>query len=112
MNLDSLLIPAAVAGLVLVICALVFMRRGSPLGVTRSAMRRMARPDAGLEGDITKTDRRRLTGREFLSWLYRLNLLQKLEENLWQAGIYARLADVLLVILLMFTAGLIAGEVI
>ena len=75
-------------------------------------MRRMSRPNAALADDITKTDRRRLTGREFLSWFYRLNLLQKLEENLWQAGIYARIVDVLLVILFMFTAGLFAGEAI
>src|SRR5260370_29405990 len=75
-------------------------------------MRRMSRNDAVLERGITKTDSRRLAGREFLSRFYRLNLLQKLEENLWQAGIYARIADVLLVILLMFTAGLFAGEAI
>jgi tight adherence protein B len=109
MNLDALMIPAAVAGLVLIVAALVFIRRSSLPGVTRSVMRRIARPDAQLD-DITKSDRRQLTGQEFLTWLYRLNLLQKLEENLWQAGIYARLADVLLVILLMFTAGLFAGE--
>ncbi len=109
MNPDFL-IPAAVGGFVLVACALWFVRRGARPSVTRSVMRRMSRPDLALEGGITKTDSRRSTGREFLSWLYRLNLLQRLEENLWQAGIYARIADILLVILLMFTAGLFAGE--
>ncbi len=111
MNLDELLIPAAAAGFVLLACALLFMQRYRPR-VTRSVMRRMSRPETDLAEDITKTDRQRLTGREFLSKLYRLDLLQKLEENLWQAGIYARIADVLLVILLMFTAGLFAGEAI
>jgi tight adherence protein B len=111
MNPD-LLIPIAVAGFVLVACAMWFMRRGVRPGVNRTVMRRMSRPDLLDEGGITKTDSRRLTGREFLSRFYRLNLLQKLEENLWQAGIYARIADVLLVILLMFTAGLFAGEAI
>ena len=111
MNLGELLIPAAAAGFVLIVGALLFMRSNQPR-VTRTVMRRMARPNAALADDITKTDRRRLTGREFLSWFYRLNLLQKLEENLWQAGIYARLVDVLLVILFMFTAGLFAGEAI
>ena len=110
MNRDDLLIPCAVAGIVLVLCALWFVRRGSRPTVTRTVMRRMSRPDAVLETGITKTDTHRLTGREFLSRFYRLHLLQKLEENLWQAGIYARIADVLLVILLMFTAGLFAGE--
>ncbi|HWJ39915.1 MAG TPA: hypothetical protein VNT29_02225, partial [Candidatus Limnocylindrales bacterium] len=77
MNSD-LLIPIAVAGIVLVLCALWFVRRGSRPGVTRTVMRRMSRPDAILEGGITKTDSRRPTGREFLSRIYRLNLLQKL----------------------------------
>ncbi len=112
MNFDDLLIPAAVAGFFLVACALWFMRRYNRPGVNRNVMRRMSRPDVSALDDITKTDRRRLTGREFLSWFYRLNLLQKLEENLWQAGIYARIADVLRVILLMFTAGLFAGQAI
>ena len=111
MNLDDLWIPAAAAGFVLIACAMVFTRPNRPR-VTRTVMRRMSRPNVALADDITKTDRRRLTGREFLSWFYRLNLLQKLEENLWQAGIYARIVDVLLVILLMFTAGLFAGDAI
>jgi len=111
MNLDELLIPAAAAGFVLIVCALLFVRGNRPR-VTRSVMRRMSRPEVVPVEDITKTDRSRLTGRELLSKLYRLNLLQKLEENLWQAGIYARMADVLLVILLMFAAGLFAGEAI
>ena len=111
MNLGDLLIPAAAAGFVLIASALLFMRRARP-GVTRNVMRRMARPEVALADDITRTDRYHLTGREFLNRIYRLNLLQKLEENLWQAGIYARITDVLLVILLMFTAGLFAGEAI
>ncbi len=111
MNPGDLLIPAAAAGFVLVASALLFMRRARPR-VTRNVMRRMSRPEAALADDITRTDRYHLTGREFLNKFYRLDLLQKLEENLWQAGIYARLTDVLLVILLMFAAGLFAGEVI
>jgi tight adherence protein B len=110
MTLEDLLIPAAVAGLVLILSTLWFLRRGMRPGVNRSVMKRMARPNLGVEDSITKADSRRLTGQELLSRLYKLNLLQKLEENLWQAGIYARLSDVLLVMLLMFTAGLFAGE--
>ena len=62
MNLDNLLIPAAVAGIVLVVCALLFMRRSNRPGVTRAVMIRMSRPDVALEGGITKTGSRRLTG--------------------------------------------------
>ena len=110
MNFSELLIPLAVAGFVLVASALLFMRRSNRPTVNRAVMRRMSRPDVVLSADITRTDRPRLNGREFLNWFYRLNLLQKLEENLWQAGIYARIADVLLVIVLMFAAGLAAGQ--
>ena len=48
MNAD-LLIPVAVAGFVLVACAMVFMRRGSRPSVNRTVMRRMSRPDLALE---------------------------------------------------------------
>jgi len=82
MNLGDLLIPAAAAGFVLIACALLFMRRNRPR-VTRSVMRRMSRPNAIPADDITRTDRYHLTGREFLNRFYRLDLLQKLEENLW-----------------------------
>src|SRR5260370_39058343 len=112
MNRDDILMPAAVAGLLLVCCGLWYLRSGSRGGVTRGVRRRMSRPAVSAEGSITKSDPSRLTGQEFLSRFYRLNLLQKLEENLWQAGIYTRIADVLLVILLMFTAGLFIGEAI
>ena len=112
MSPGDLLIPAAVAGFFLVLCALFYMRGSNRPRVNRTVMRRMARPGVTLDDDISRNDRPRLSGREFLSWFYRLNLLQKLEENLWQAGIYARIADVLLVILLMFTAGLAVGQAI
>lgn len=110
MNTNDLLIPVAVAGFVLVAGAMVLMRRGQSPTVSRSVMARMARPEETASPDITRTDRHRNTGREFLGWLYQLHLLQKLEETLWQAGIYARVADVLLVIVMMFAAGLFAGQ--
>jgi tight adherence protein B len=109
MNLGDLLVPAAAACFVLLASVAFFIRPGQ-LRVTRTVMRRMARPDVAAD-DITKDDRRRLTGRELLSRLYQIHLVQKLEENLWQAGIYARMSDVLLLILLMFTVGLFAGQV-
>src|SRR5260370_39820606 len=104
-NSNDLMIRGAVAGVVLVLGALLFMLRGQRPGVTRGVMIILSRPDETVSNDITRTDRHRRTGREFLGWLYQLNLLQKLEENLWQAGIYVRVADVLLVILMMFAAG-------
>jgi tight adherence protein B len=112
MRSSELLIPGAVAGFVLVLGALVAMRRTHRPSVSRSVMQRMSRPDESADNDITKNDRHRRSGTKILAWFYQLHLLQKLEENLWQAGIYARVADVLLVILMMFAAGLFAGQAI
>jgi tight adherence protein B len=62
--------------------------------------------------DDSIMNRRRANQREVLSWLYRLNLLRVLENSLWQAGIYMRLSDLLLIIVLMFGAGLALGQLI
>jgi tight adherence protein B len=40
---------------------------------------------------------------------YNLGVMQKLEESLWQAGIYRRVSDVLLLMLLLFGAGALIG---
>lgn len=47
-----------------------------------------------------------------MRWIHRLDLMQKLEENLWQAGIYMRVSDVLLIMLLLLGAGAIIGAAI
>lgn len=44
-----------------------------------------------------------------LRWLYRFDLTRRLEENLWQAGIYTPATDVLLLMLLMLGAGVAIG---
>ena len=44
MSPGDLLIPVAVAGFVLVLCALLYMRRSNRPRVNRTVMRRMARP--------------------------------------------------------------------
>jgi tight adherence protein B len=45
-----------------------------------------------------------------LGALYRMNLLRKLEEAMWQAGMYMRVGDILLIIVLAFGAGLFGGN--
>jgi len=44
-----------------------------------------------------------------LGWFYNLGVMHKLEQSLWQAGIYRRVSDVLLLTLLMFGAGATIG---
>lgn len=110
MNSVNLMVPIAAGVFVVVVIAIVWLQFSSRPTASRQVMKRMARPGQAQDADITKNDRRRRTGQEILSRIYQLNLLQKLEENLWQAGIYARVADALLVILLMFSAGLLVGQ--
>ena len=44
-----------------------------------------------------------------LSWFYQLEMMHKLETSLWQAGIYRRVSDILLLMLLMFGTGAAIG---
>jgi tight adherence protein B len=105
----DLLIVGGAFGFTLVILILIWLRSSGPRPVSSSVMARMARPGE-VVADIKKTDRLRGTGQEFLAKLYQLHVLRTLEENLWQAGIYIQVADVLLIVLLMFGAGLFAGR--
>ena len=47
-----------------------------------------------------------------MAMLYRLHLLKRLEQSMWQAGIYIRVADLLLIIVLGFGAGYGIGEMV
>jgi tight adherence protein B len=72
---------------------------------------RMMRPDEddSLNVDIT----RKLHKQEqspLMTVLRQFNFLRNLEENMWQAGIYWRVSDVLLLIVLLFGAGWAGGE--
>jgi tight adherence protein B len=51
--------------------------------------------------------RARATNRreELLEVFYRFNLLHRLEESMWQAGLYLRVSEMLLIIVLMFGGG-------
>jgi tight adherence protein B len=80
----------------------------------RSFVDRMKRPEAVgdneiLREGIKKTER--WLGYGF-GWVYKLDLLRQVEESLWQAGIYRRVSDVLLLMLLLFGAGAVIGAAI
>jgi len=106
----DLLLASGVFALVFV-CLLVWLSsRGGEVEQKQSLLRRMARPEEDIDVDITRKGPPRDEGA--FSFVYRLNLLRKLEENMWQAGIYMRVSEMLLIILLMFLAGLFVGEAI
>ncbi|MGC1344158.1 MAG: type II secretion system F family protein [Candidatus Binataceae bacterium] len=70
--------------------------------------RRLTRPADDTEIGIMR--KRRPDQGKLLSVVYELNLLQHLEAMMWQAGMYTRVADVLLVMVLMFGGGIFLGD--
>lgn len=92
------------------VCVLLFSSgRGTEVEQQREVARRLTRPEEDLVVDVLR--RRRPDEGTLLSMVYRINLLRSLEEAMWQAGMYMRVADVLLVMVLLFGAGLFGGNV-
>jgi tight adherence protein B len=82
--------------------------------VQRNFVDRLKRPELNDRNEILREEMKkteRWLGFGF-AWVYRLDLLRQLEQNLWQAGIYRRVSDVLLLMLLLFGAGTVIGAAI
>jgi tight adherence protein B len=110
----DLVITSAAFLLVLVLGALVIARHQGRPSIGRDVMRRMVPPEAPSTEGILRTGRRRNTeaATRILAALLRINLLQRLEQMMWQAGLYMPVADVLLMIVLLAGAGIVgAGAV-
>jgi tight adherence protein B len=97
------------------IFALVFMgvliftsSRGTEVEQSREVARRLTRPPDEIEINVMR--KQRPQEGVLLGALYRMNLLRKLEEAMWQAGMYMRVGDILLIIVLAFGAGLFGGN--
>ena len=87
------------------------LRHSQPSRDVRQLVVRMNRPEVSgsqeiFRDELMKEERWLALG---FGWLYRLDLMQKLEQSLWQAGIYRRVSDVLLLMLLLFGAGAVIG---
>ena len=83
--------------------------RGSEVEQSREVARRLTRPADEIEIDVLR--KQRPQEGSLLGALYKLNLLRKLEEMMWQAGMYMRVGDILLIIVLAFGAGLFGGNI-
>ena len=83
--------------------------RGSEVEQQREVARRLTRPPD--EIDINVMRKQRPQEGALLGALYELNIARKLEEGMWQAGMYMRVGDMLLIIVLMFGAGLFGGNI-
>jgi tight adherence protein B len=104
----DLVIATGIFAIVFVILLVMFTGRKNEADQNREIVRRLTRPSDDKDLDITR--RRRPTEGNLLGVVYRLNLLRRLEENMWQAGMYIRVGDILLIIVLLFGAGLFLGE--
>jgi Flp pilus assembly protein TadB len=102
-------LATGVFALVFIGALVVMTSRGGESDQKQNLIRRMARPDDEIDVDITRKTRVRESG-QVLAILWKLNLLRNLEENMWQAGIYMRVSEMMLIIVLMFCAGLFLGQ--
>ena len=108
----ELIIPVFVFILVLTLALIFSLGRGGDVNQAQELLRRMARPTNDEAADIAIIREDRRVKNKFLkSLISRFNLLQRLEQQMWQAGLYIRVSEVLLIMLLLFGAGTAAGVV-
>jgi tight adherence protein B len=107
----AFLYASGVFAVVFVLVLVILAGRGGTAEEKRGVLRRMIDPESvgGLDIDITRKSRKGYES-QFLGALYRLNLFQKLEENMWQAGLYMRVSEMLLIIVMMFGGGAALGR--
>ena len=102
------LMASFIFALVFVGVLIVTSSRGTEVEQQREVARRLTRPPD--EIDINVMRKQRPQEGELFSALYQLNLAHRLEEAMWQAGMYMRVGDMLLIIVLAFGAGLFGGN--
>src|SRR5260370_6896044 len=93
------------------IFAIVFMgvlvftsSRGTEVEQQREVARRLTRPADEIDIDVMR--KQRPQEGQLLGALYRLNVAHKLDEPMWHAGIYMRVCDILLIILMLLLSRL------
>jgi tight adherence protein B len=108
----EVILPLIVFLTVLVVMVVV-LRRQDYASQQQMILSRMARPTPEVDLadiDITR-DERTPESNLFGNLLPRLQLIQRLEENLWQAGLYVRASDMILLMLVLGTAAGLAFAV-
>jgi tight adherence protein B len=103
------LMASGIFALVFVGVLLFTSSRGNEVEQQREVARRLTRPADEVEIDVMR--KARPEEGTLLTGLYNLNLARKLEQSMWQAGMYMRVPDILLIIVLMFGAGLFGGNI-
>jgi len=104
------LMASGIFAIVFVFVLIFTSSRGTEVEQQREVARRLTRPEDDLPIDVMR--RRRPTQGVLFDALYNFNLLRNLEESMWQAGLYIRVADILLIMTLLFGAGLFGGNMV
>jgi tight adherence protein B len=102
------MVASAIFAVVFIFLLVIFTSGRNEAEQNRKVAERIARPAD--EVDLSITRRKKPEQGQLLTVLYELNLLRKLEEGMWQAGIYVRVVDVLLIMVLLFGAGAAGGQ--
>ena len=101
---------SGIFAIVFVIVLLFTSSRGTEVEQQREVARRLTRPEEELPIDVMR--RRRPDQGALFGVFYNLNLMRSLEESMWQAGLYMRVADILLIMTVLFGAGMLAGNLV
>lgn len=102
------ILASTIFAVVFVAVLLFFSGRGTEGEQQREVARRLTRPEPELTIDVMR--KRRPDQGTFLAVLYNVNLLRKLEEMMWQAGLYMGVADILLIMVVLFGIGVFGGN--
>ena len=102
------IIASAVFAICFVFALVLMTGRKTEADQNREISRRLTRPAD--DGDVGIMRKRRPDEGKMLAVLYRMNLLRSVEEMMWQAGMYMRVGDVLLIIVLLFGGGTFLGD--
>ncbi|MGH7917112.1 MAG: type II secretion system F family protein [Candidatus Binataceae bacterium] len=105
------LLASGIFALVLTIFLVIFSG-GRRSGHTYELLQQITRASDEAETALMRTDRRPSAdpGAEMLGFIYRMHLLRRFEESMWQAGLYVRISEMLLIVVLLFGAGVAGGE--
>jgi len=106
----DILLAGAIFAVVFAGVLVLLSERGTEIEQRQYITRRMIRPAD--EFDVNITRKRAPQATPLLSLLLKFNPVRKLEQSMWQAGIYSRVLDALLIIVLLFGAGWVLGQTI
>jgi len=105
----DLLMAGTIFASIFAVVVILALSRGGGSEQKEYVTRMMVRPVEG-DLDIDITRKRKDHQNAVAIILRQINLLKNLEQTMWQAVIYWRVSDVLLIILLLFGAGFAGGE--